>query len=449
MRNYLLLFLLIICSQSYAQKLPAFEGAQGGGMFTSGGRGGEVIYVTNLNDDGKKGSLRWAVKQEYARVILFKVSGNIELVKPLEIKSGNVTIAGQSAPGDGICIKNYPVSIECDNVVVRYLRFRMGDEKGVESDAFGGRFCKSIIIDHCSISWSTDECASFYGNVNFTMQWCLISESLNQSVHAKGAHGYGAIWGGKNASFHHNLLVHHNSRNARFDHPGIYKSVSPIEDYRGNVEFVNNVIYNWKSHTAYGGETGCFNMVGNYYKPGPESKKKDFFLEPYNEINSAGQFFLQGNIMEGNKAINSDNVLGVKLSEGMTAAQVLVRQPFAIVGAATVQKAKCAFSDVLAKAGASYRRDAVDVRLVKEVKEGTYTFTGSKGGLKGLIDSQSDVGGWPVLNQGSATADSDGDGIADEWELKYKLNPEDAQDARGICKSGFSWLEVYLDDIVK
>lgn len=432
-----------------AQTLPSFQGAQGGGMFTLGGRGGEVIYVTNLNDDGKQGSLRWALKQEYARVIMFKVSGNIELVKPLEVKVGNVTIAGQSAPGDGICIKNFPVSIEADNVIVRYLRFRMGDEKGVEADAFGGRFCKNIIIDHCSISWSTDECASFYGNIDFTMQWCIIAESLNQSVHSKGAHGYGAIWGGKNASFHHNLLVHNNSRNARFDHPGIYKSVSPIDAYRGNVEFVNNVIYNWKSHIAYGGESGSFNMVGNYFKPGPESTKRDFFLEPYSEMNPAGKFYLHDNIIEGNNAVSKDNSKGVKLSQGLTIDQVVVSKPFPIQGGVTVQKAKCAFGDVLSLAGASLMRDAVDARLVNEVKTGSYSFTGSKGGFKGLIDSQSDVGGWPQLKQGVAPADLDGDGLPDSWELAHGLNANDSSDAKLTHKSGYSWLEVYLDELVR
>lgn len=450
MKNWLLVVVSIFFhSLVDAQQLPAFEGAQGGGMYTSGGRGGEVIFVTNLADDGKKGSLRWAVKQNYARTILFKVAGTIELVKPLEIKIGNITIAGHSAPGEGICIKNYPVSVEADNVILRYLRFRMGDQMGVEDDALGGRFCRNVIIDHCSISWSTDECASFYGNVDFTMQWCIIAESLNQSVHSKGAHGYGAIWGGKNASFHHNLLVHHNSRNARFDHPGIYKLVTPIDSFRGNVEFVNNVIYNWKSHAAYGGEGGSFNMVGNYYKPGPESKKKDFFLEPYSDIAEPGKFYLSDNILEGNEAVNADNRRGVKLSCGLTSEQVLVQKPFEIVGDVVVQKAKCAFDTVLAFAGASFKRDAVDARLINEVKAGNYTFVGSKGGFKGLIDSQEDVGGWPVLKGGEPALDSDGDGLPDAWELKHKLDPKDDQDAKLKHKSGYTWLEIYLDSLVK
>lgn len=448
MKNWWLVVLLYSYSTLDAQRLPAFAGAQGGGMFSTGGRGGEVIYVTNLTDDGKKGSLRWAVMQSYARTILFKVAGTIELVKPLEIKFGNVTIAGQSAPGDGICIRNYPVKVEADNVILRYLRFRMGDEKGVEDDALGGRFCRNVIIDHCSISWSTDECASFYGNVDFTMQWCLISESLNQSVHSKGDHGYGAIWGGKNASFHHNLLIHHASRNPRFDHPGIYQSVSHMEMHRGNVEFVNNVVYNWKSHAAYGGEAGAFNMIANYFKPGPETKNKDHFVEPYSEIAEAGKFYIHGNVMMGNLMVTEDNGKGVKFTKGLTRDQVLVQNPFSVEGGVVTQSAECAYRDVLAFAGASHVRDAVDIRLVKEVQFGSYTFWGSKGKLKGLIDSQSDVGGWPVLKGGDAPLDGDGDGLPDEWEVKHGLDPSNACDAQSLDSIGYTWLEVYLDSIV-
>ena len=276
----LLLFLLFVApfpAMAASPRLPAFPGAEGGGMYATGGRGGRVLYVTRLDDDEQEGSLRWAVTRKYPRTILFRVSGVIRLRKRLNITGGDVTIAGQSAPGDGICIAGFGVAVRADNVVLRYLRFRMGDEMGAaahDEDALGGRYCRNVLIDHCSISWSTDECASFYANENFTMQWCILSESLRRSLHDKGSHGYGGIWGGKNASFHHNLLASHDSRNPRFDHPLLYLPNVALDDFRGVVDFRNNVIYNWGSNNTYGGEGGRFNMVANYYKPGPALRTK-------------------------------------------------------------------------------------------------------------------------------------------------------------------------------
>ena len=262
--------------------LRAFPGAEGGGMYTTGGRGGEVYHVTNLNDSGP-GSFRDAVSKSN-RTIVFDVAGTIALASKLKITSSNLTIAGQTAPGDGICIRNYTVELQGDNIIIRYLRFRMGDTTQTEDDALGGRYHSNIVIDHCSMSWCTDECASLYANRNFTMQWCIISESLCNSVHEKGKHGYGGIWGGRNASFHHNLLAHHWSRNPRFDHPYVYdhNNAATIEQYHGNVDFRNNAIYNWgQSENCYGGELCRLNLVNNYYKEGPASKSNKYFFVAY------------------------------------------------------------------------------------------------------------------------------------------------------------------------
>ena len=253
---------------------------QGGGSATVGGSQGSTIYrVSSLKDtdpyNPQIGTLRYAVNQSGARVIVFNIAGTIHLQAPLEIKNGNVTILGQSAPGQGICLADYPIIIKnTHDVVIRYIRCRLGNESlkkdsTADYDAISVNDSRNIMIDHCSFSWSVDECVSCYGNENFTLQYCFITESLRNAGHVKGAHGYGGIWGGANASFHHNLLAHHDSRNPRFDHDYVDTK------YAGPIDFVNNVIYNWGSHPAYGGEGSTngkggrhINMVGNYFKPG-------------------------------------------------------------------------------------------------------------------------------------------------------------------------------------
>ena len=292
-----LVFVLLLCLPSCkegggeeptpVQQIQAFPGAEGGGRFTSGGRGGMVLHVTSLSDEVDKisgqpafGTLRKALQTEGTRTIVFDVSGTINLRTQLDIVGGNVTIAGQTAPGDGICIAGYPVVVKTDNVIIRFLRFRMGDQNKVEGDAFTAIGHKNILVDHCSFSWSTDECVSVYGNENFTLQYCFITESLRTSVHDKGSHGYGGIWGGKLASFHHNMICHVNNRSPRFNGARYnwtgYTSNERYSEYQWEnavqaeiVDFRNCVIYNC-GNGCYGGPGGGYiNMVNNYYKTGP------------------------------------------------------------------------------------------------------------------------------------------------------------------------------------
>lgn len=435
----------------------AFPGAEGYGKNATGGRGGRVIKVTNLDDDGP-GSLRAAIHEAGARIVVFEVSGTIQLKSPLRIRNGNLTIAGQTAPGDGICIQDYEVNVDADNVVIRFMRFRMGDLTRNEQDALWGRYHQNIIIDHCSMSWSIDECASFYANRNFTMQWCILSESLNKSFHEKDDHGYGAIWGGSNASFHHNLLAHHNSRNARFDggnRPGT--GLSPFGTDK--VDYRNNVIYNWGSNSAYGGENGEYNMVANYYKPGPgtTANKRSRMMEIYMESDTKyapgyGKFYISDNYADGNTAVTQNNWNGgVDKGSGLGDANYAAAKVTIAFAAETIplHTAQQAYDAVLLYSGASYRRDAVDTRVLKEVREGTVTFNGSKTGKKGIIDSQADVGGWPVLKQGNVPKDTDGDGMPDDWEVAKGLDPKTANANGRNLSTGYDNIEVYINELVK
>lgn len=415
----------------------AFPGAEGFGKYTTGGRGGKVIYVTNLNDDGP-GSLRKAIRAEGPRTIVFSVSGNIELKSPLDINNDDVTIAGQTAPGDGICIKNYPVSVKANNVIIRFLRFRLGDEMGEEADAISGTSgVRNVIIDHCSMSWATDEGASFYRNRNFTMQWCIIAESLNSSVHAKGDHGYGGIWGGEEATFHHNLLASHTSRFPRFSGS---KSTQNSKDEL--VDFVNNVIYNWRSNNTYGGESGRYNVIGNYYKPGPATRKaKNQILNPWEP---AGKFYVHDNFLVDNEAVNKNNLLGIKADAPIE--NFVIDKPFP-TERINIETASAALESVLRHAGASLKRDAVDTRIVSEVRNAN---SNSGKDRDGIIDSQEHVGGWPELKAGPVPRDADQDGMPDEWEKSHGLNPDDPSDGplQSLSKV-YTNLEVYLNDLVE
>jgi hypothetical protein len=286
------------------------------------------------------------------------------------------------------------------------------------------------------MSWATDECASFYGNTNFTMQWCIISESLNNSVHEKGDHGYGGIWGGKGASFHHNLIANHNSRMPRFS--GSSTTPNTPDEL---VDFRNNVIYNWMSNNTYGGEKGRYNMVGNYYKPGPSTKSKKTWI--VNPSSPYGSFFITDNTLHGFEGVTKNNRTGVKADHPDS---VFVSNVFKVESIST-QKTEDAYESVLRSSGASYRRDAIDTRIIEEVKTGN----SSKGkSQNGIIDSQADVGGWPELKSTPAPADADQDGMPDEWERSNKLNPNDGADSStNTLSKAYTNIEVYMNSLVK
>ena len=447
----------------------AFPGAEGGGMYVTGGRGGKVYHVTKLADDGSEGTLRYGIEKESRPlVIVFDVAGVIPLAKALKIQNGNLTIAGQTAPGDGICLKNYNFRIAVSNVILRFMRFRMGDEAKTEDDALnlytGDNNIQDVIIDHCSLSWSTDECGSFYGMTNFSLQWCILSESLRNSIHEKGKHGYGGIWGGANATYHHNLLAHHDSRNPRIDH-------DYVSTLKGPVSLINNVIYNWGDNSCYGGESKPgsdfkkYNIVNNYYKPGPATASgKVRFLDPTTNCKNCdsahpdqvvpGHFYMSGNTMDGNDGYTADNWSGkaTTASAGLIAtikADTFFR--YEKESALSLHNAQDAFDKVVGFAGASLKRDAVDERVTRETKDGIFTFNGSNGSGKGFIDTQSDVGGWPSYT-GTQVTDTDGDGIPDSVEDEWGLNKNIAADGEAVTldKNGrYTNLEMYLHFLVK
>ncbi len=434
-----ILFGVVVWSQKSGcnEKLvPAFPGAEGAGKYTTGGRGGIVYIVTNLNDEGP-GSLRKGVQKKGARTIVFSVSGNINLKKTLSINNDSLTIAGQTAPGKGICITGHGIRISANNVIIRYIRVRPGDEFPIEQDAIMGMGNKDIIIDHCSFSWGLDETCTFYKNENTTVQWCIITESLNLSHHQKGEHGYGGIWGGNNATFHHNLLAHHTSRNPRFQGSrGLTQNETEL------AEMVNNVIYNWRSKASYGGENGKYNIIGNYYKPGPatEPKERALIIEPYYPV---GKYYIKGNVLEGNKQVTKNNYKGVSTKKG-SLNEFVIKKPFQISCLKPVA-ANVAFNNVLKFAGASLYRDEIDLRIINEVKNGGFTY-----GTNGIINSQSEVGGWPDLSGGKALTDDDGDGIPDDWEIANGLNPGNSNDHRDYKLSDtYTNLEVYINSLVE
>ncbi|MFD0676319.1 MULTISPECIES: pectinesterase family protein [unclassified Paenibacillus] len=435
-------------------RVPAFPGAEGAGMYTKGGRGAEVYVVDNLNDyDTTKGeavipgTIRDAISSGN-RTIIFKTSGTINLKRGLDITNSNITIAGQTAPGDGIAISGYMVKFGNNDtgkdIIVRYIRFRNGIEVLSDTADISGN---NVIIDHCSFSWSTDETFSVKNRKNFTVQWSIISDSLNQSIHDKGAHGYGGIWGGTNATYHHNLIVNHNSRNPRFDRQTDFDNFPTKIDYR------NNVIYNWGGNSAYGGEQAVgINMINNYYKPGPSTFDgvKSRIINPSDIGGGGGAFYIDGNFMEGAADVTADN--WVKNSSGgfkaISPDGTFIRKlkpmiiPDAldpIGGPVNTDTATVAYEKVLQSAGASLpKRDSLDQKIMNDVKLG-------KGRLINTIASD---GGLPELNSAVAPNDSDGDGIPDSWEIAHGLNPNLKTDGALISSNGYTNLENYINSLV-
>ena len=487
-------------------RIRAFPGAEGGGMYTTGGRGGRVIHVTNLNDSGE-GSLRAAVEASGKRIVVFDVAGTIELKSDLRIKRGDLTIAGQTAPGGGICLRYYSTVVDADNVIIRFLRFRPGTRSTTDDDgldAIWGRYHKNIIIDHCSMSWSTDECSSFYTNRNFTMQWCLLTESLHNAGHTKGSHGYGGVWGGASASFHHNLLANHDSRNPRFDSPNTYYPNNNEHDIKLSeraIDYRNNVVYNFCSNSAYGGEGARMNFVGNYYKWGPGSihgkgtsykngstsenggKRRSYFYQVDGKYTTGGvtydegaaHIYTNGNSNRFDTSIDpsssvgsrltGDNRQGFPLNEGSLSQKspqiTWLEKTLPITYgseacAVTTHAAEKAYEQVLAYAGASRYRDEVDQRTVTHTRAATFYKNGSYGSKNGIIDLPSDVGGYPNLTASNmerlrATTDTDKDEIPDYYEEQLGLDKNKADaDAKTLDPQGlYSNFEIYLHFLVK
>ena len=481
-KSLLLLCLCMAATVVFAEeKTPAFPGAEGFGRYVTGGRGGNVYHVTSLADDGSEGTLRWALGKSGVKTIVFDVSGTIHLQSSLDISIGNVTIAGQTAPGDGICVADYPVSIKANNVIVRYMRFRLGNKNVLANgadgwDGFGGFDQQDWIIDHCSVSWSIDECLSVLGNKNTTVQWCLVAQSLVNSGHSKGAHGYGGNWGGSGASFHHNLIAHHGSRTPRL-------GPRPTTQLDERMDMRNNVIYNFGGNGCYGGEGMNVNIVNNYYKPGPgtPTDKKGYriagigirtneYVNTYPAYAPAlhlwGKYYVTGNYNSKYPLLNQDNwtygVINQIDASGCdgtftqeTKDSIKLAEPIDYI-LTTTHSAADAYDRVLDFAGASLHRDSFDELMVSDTRNGKATYTGS-GLSKGFVNSQDDNkpsdadaswSAWPTLASKEAPKDTDGDGMPDEWELANALDPTNPKDGKTIGADGYSNLENYLNSLV-
>jgi hypothetical protein len=457
-------------------KIPAFPGAQGGGAYSFGGRGGKVIVVSNLNDSGP-GSFRDAVEQGGARIIVFNVAGIIRLSSPVIIRAPYLTIAGQTAPGDGICIAGETVWCNTHDVVIRHVRFRRGETwVGRRDDSFGGNPVGNIMIDHVSASWGLDENISFYrhmfnpgdgskelklGTVNVTIQNSMSAQALDTYNHS-----FGSTLGGENATFMRNLWANNAGRN-------------PSIGWNGQFNFVNNVIYNWVHRSADGGDyTGLYNFINNYYKPGPSTPKTSpvghRIVKPESGRSKLGYYvfgrvYANGNYVDGFPEVTADNWNGgVQVQEqpntdGYTE-KMKWNEPLPIQNQFPILSAQDAYAFVLDNVGANFpKRDIVDQRIVEQVRTGKVYYDKSienedfyqfehrrlpKDSYKqGIITDVRQVGGYPEY-KGAPVKDSDNDGIPDAWEKKYGLNPNDASDAvKDLNGDGYSNIEKYINGI--
>jgi pectate lyase len=433
--------------------VPAFPGAEGFGAVSVGGRGGKVIEVTSLQDSGP-GTYRAACEAEGPRTVIFKVAGIIKLQDRVNINSPFITIAGQSAPGDGICIAGETTLINTHDVIIRYMRFRRGSLER-RDDALGGQPLRNIIVDHCSASWGLDENLSIYrhmgavpgvempkklGTENVTIQWCISSEALN-----KNGHAFGGTQGGTNASIHHNLYACNTARN-------------PSIGFGDGVDWRNNVLFNWEHRSVDGGDaTSTINIVNNYYKPGPATKESVArrICRPQHLVWTSApgahpKWYVKGNHVVGFPDVTADNTKGVDYDPAPKGTDPAVYEDLTKHALTDVewkaapvvtQTAERAYETVLAGVGATLpTRDAVDVRVIEMVKTGKPTFA------NGIVVTVDDVGGYPQYKVGSVATDSDHDGMPDEWEKKYGLNPNDASDtALDNDGDGYTNLEEFLN----
>jgi hypothetical protein len=456
-------------------KIPSFPGAMGGGAYTFGGRGGKVITVTNLNDRGP-GSLRDACEQGGARIVVFNVSGIIRIKTPIIVRAPYITIAGQTAPGDGVCLAGESFWVNTHDVIVRHMRFRRGETwVGRRDDSFGGNPVGNIMIDHCSCTYGLDENISFYRHmfspgkgyndlklptVNVTIQNTISAKALDTYNHA-----FGSTLGGENCSFMRNLWASNAGRN-------------PSIGWNGIFNFANNVIYNWVHRSVDGGDyTALYNIINNYYKPGPLTPKDTpvghRFVKPESGRSKLGYYvfgrvYCNGNVMEGNETVTKDNWAGgVQVEEqpntdGYTA-DMKWNEPFPMPSF-PIMSAKEAYNFVMENVGANIpKRDIVDQRIIEEVKTGKAYY---KEGLDpesfyqfkyrrlpkdsykmGVITDIKQVGGYPEY-KGKSYKDSDNDGMPDAWEKANGLNPNDPSDANKDCTGdGYTNIEKYINGI--